>query len=155
MLIPKLFVIFIFVTFLASCPFDDNRKIEKLLAESEIKFHDLFNQEKFQEIYAESDDELKNKFTEQQFTSYLEVLRSNFGEIKQKPHVWIEDELKDGVKRVLFKKTRFSHVELATTEKAIYREKFKWNLRNNEVKLASYEFEKICNKPCVITIKTK
>jgi len=155
MIAPKLFLAFIFLTFLSSCPFDENRKIEKLLAESEIKFHNLYNQEKFQEIYAESDDELKNKFTEQQFVSYLEVSKNETGSIKAKPIVWIDDELKDGIKRVWFKRTKFSNVELTSTEKAIYRESFEWNLRDSEVKIASYKIEKLCNKPCQLNIKTK
>ncbi len=155
MLIPKLFFIFIFFSFLSSCPFDDNRKIEKLLAESEIKFHSLYNQEKFQEIYEESDDELKNKFNEQQFISYLEVSKNETGNIETKPIVWIDDELKDRIKRVLFKRTRFFNVELTSTERAIYREKFEWNLMGNEVKIASYQIEKLCNKPCQLNIKTK
>ncbi len=124
MLIPKLFLVFIFLTFLSSCPFDDNRKIEKILAESEIKFHDLFNQEKFQEIYAESDNELKTKFDEQQFVSYLKFVKNDFGQVKETPHIWINDELKDGAKRILFKRTKFSNVEMVGTEKAIFREKF-------------------------------
>jgi hypothetical protein len=155
MLIPKLCLVLIFFAFLSSCPFDDNRKIEKIMAESEIKFQDLFNQERFQEIYVESDNELKTKFTEQQFVSYLKFAKNDFGEIKETPHVWINDELKDGAKKILFNRTKFSDVEMVGTEKAIFREKFEWNLRDNEARLASYEIEKLCDKPCRLVIKAK
>jgi len=142
------------MTFLSSCPFDENRKIEKILAESEVKFHDLYNQEKFQEIYFNSDIELKNKFTEQQFISYLEIFKNDTGEIELKPHVWINDELKDGIKRTLFTRIDFSTFELVHTNKAIFREKFDWKLRGEEAKLASFQIEKICNKPCRLAIST-
>ena len=152
----KLILFLILSVNFLGCAFEENREVENKLTKSVNNFHALFNQEKFNQIYSDADDELKNKFTEQQFVSYLEVVKENdVEELKQIPHVWLEDDLKDGIKRILFKKTKFSHVELASTEKANYREKFGWNLRNDEAKLASYELEKICDKPCVLTIKTK
>lgn len=155
MKIAKLFLILIFCTLFLNCAFDENRKIEKILAESEIKFHNLYNQNKFQEIYAHSDEKLKERFTEQQFTSYLEVAKNETGNIELKPLVWIDDEFKDGLKRIFFKRTGFSTFELVHTEKAIYREKFEWNLVGNDPKLVLFTIEKICNKPCQLNIKTK
>ena len=152
----KLILFLILSVNILGCAFEENREVENKLTKSVNNFRNLFNQEKFNQIYSEADDELKNKFTEQQFVSYLKVVKENDVEIlKDISHVWLEDDLKDGVKRILFKKTKFLHVELASTEKANYREKFGWNLRNGEAKLASYELEKICDKPCVLTIKTK
>ena len=151
----KLILFLILSANLLGCAFEENREIENKLTKSINDFHTLFNQEKFQEIYAESDDELKTKFAEQQFVSYLKFVKNDFGEIKETPHVWINDELKDGAKRILFKRTKFSNVEMVGTEKAIFREKFEWYLRDNEAKLASYEIEKLCDKPCRLAIKTK
>ena len=93
--------------------------------------------------------------SEQQFVSYLEIVKSNVGEIKNKPHVWLDDDLKDGIRRIWFKKTKFQNIELLATEKAIYQEKFEWIVKNDEAKLASYEVNKICDKPCTIGIGKK
>ncbi len=151
----KLILVLIFSIYLLGCAFEENREVEKKLTVSINNFHDLFNQEKFEQIYAEADEELKNKYTEQQFVSYLEVIKNDVGEIDVKPHVWIDDELKDGIKRVLFQRTRFSSFELVSTERAIYREKVDWKLIYSEPKLISFQIEKICNKPCQLNIKTK
>jgi hypothetical protein len=95
------------------------------LTEGVNSFHTLFNQRKFNQIYLEADVELKSKFTERQFVSYLEGIKDNDAEnLKVVSHVWLKDDLKDGVRRLLFKKVRFAHVELVPTERAIYREKF-------------------------------
>jgi hypothetical protein len=148
------FVLFLSI-FLLGCPFEENRKVEKMLADSVNNFHILFNQEKFKEIYLGMDDELKNRFTEQQFVSYLEVVKNDIGEINTKPLISIKDDLKDGVKRFWSKKTKFSNSDLISTEKAIYVEKIEWNIKDNEAKISNYEVNKLCNKPCKLSIGTE
>ena len=150
----KLILVLTLSICLFGCAFEENREVEKKLTNSVNNFHTLFNEEKFNQIYLEGDEELRNKFTKQQFVSYLEVFKNDVGEIKEKPHVWI-DELKDGIKRILFRRTKFSSFELVSTEKAIYREKFDWDLVKDEAKLVSFQIEKICNNPCQLNIKTK
>ena len=151
----RLFAILVFSLCIIGCAFEENREVEKKLTDSVNQFHDLFNKERFEQIYSDADDELKNEFTEQQFVSYLEVVKNDIGEINVKPHIWIDDELKDGVKRILFKRTRFSSFELISTERAIYRERIDWKLVGNGAKLISFQTEKICDKPCQLNIKTK
>jgi len=140
--------------FLLGCPFEENRKIEKKLARSVNDFHELFNQEKFGEIYAAADDELKGKFTEQQFVSYLEVVKNDIGEIKTKPFISIKDELKDGARRIWSKRTKFSNSDLIPAENAIYVEKIEWNVKDNEAKISNYEIHKLCDKPCRLDVGT-
>jgi hypothetical protein len=152
----KLVLVLILSVCLLSCAFEENREVENKLTKSVNKFHALFNQEELNQIYWEADDELKNKFTEQQFVSYLEVVKRNdVKELKEIQHVWLPDELDDAIKRTVFKKTKFSNVELVFTDKALFREKFEWNLINGEPKLAAYEMDKVCDKPCHLVIETK
>jgi len=152
----KLFLLLLLSVCFFGCAFQENREVENKLTKSVSNFHALFNENKFNQIYSEADDELKNKFTEQQFVSYLEVVKGNDVEkLKDITHVWLKDDLKDVAKRILVKKTKFSNVELAFTEKAMFREKFEWNLRSGEAKLTAYEMEKICDKPCRLVIDTK
>ncbi len=152
----KLILVLILSICFFGCAFEENREVENKLTKGVNNFHALFNQEKFNQIYLEADDELKNKFTEQQFVSYLEVVKDNDVEkLKEISHVWLKDDLKDAIKRIRFKKTKFSNIELAATDRAIFREKFEWNLKSDEVKLTSYVIEKICDKPCHLAIKTK
>jgi hypothetical protein len=152
----KLFLLLILSMCFFGCAFEENREVEDKLTKSVNNFHALFNQEKFNEIYFEVDDELKNKFTEHQFVSYLEVVKGNDTEkLKDITHVWLKDDLKDAAKRILVKRTKFSNVELVFTEKAMFREKFEWNLRSGEPKLTAYQVEKICDKPCRLVIDTK
>lgn len=156
MKILNLFLILIILTNLFGCAFEENREVEKKITDSINNFHALFNQERFNQIYSDTDEELKIKFTEQQFVSYLEVVKKNdVEEFKETPHIWLKDNLKDGIKRILFRKTKFSNVEIVSTANAIFREKFEWNLKDDEVKMTSYVLEKICNKPCQLNIKTK
>lgn len=152
----KLILVLIFWVCLSGCAFEENREIEKKLTNGVNNFHALFNQEKLNQIYLEADDELKNKFTEQQFVSYLEVVKDNdVRELKEISYVWLQDDLKDAVKRAFVKKTKFSNVELVASDKAVFREKFEWNLKSGEPKLSAYEMEKICDKPCRLVINAK
>jgi hypothetical protein len=152
----KLILVLIISICFLGCAFEENREIEKKLTRSVNNFHSLFNQEKFHQIYTEADGELKNKFSEQQFVSYLNIVKNNdVRELKQISSVWLGDDLKNGIKRIVFKKTRFSNLEMVFTEKAMFREKFEWNLRSGEPKLADYVMEKVCDKPCRLNIETK
>ncbi len=155
MVIPKLILILIFTVCIFGCAFEENREIEKKLTTSIENFHALFNQEKFNQIYSEADDKLKNKFTEQQFVSYLDVVKNDVGEINIKPHVWIYSDYKDEVKRILFERTEFSNSQVLSTDKAKYTEKFDWILKDGEAKIASYEVNKLCDVPCTIGIGRK
>jgi len=132
---PKIILVLFFSILLLGCPFEENRKVEKMLAESVNNLHDLFNQEKLEEIYFAADDELKGRFSEQDFISYLEVVKNDIGEIKTKPFISINDELKDGAKRLWSKRTKFSNSDLISTEKAIYVEKIEWNVEGNKAKI--------------------
>jgi hypothetical protein len=132
----KLILVLVLSGFLFGCAFEENREVENKLTKSVNNFHVLFNQEKFNQIYSEAGDELKNKFTEQQFVSYLEIVKENDVEkLEEISRVWLKNDLKDGIKRIWFKKTKFSNVEMISTEKAIFREKFEWDLGSGEPKL--------------------
>ncbi len=137
------------------CTYKENQGIVKKLSDSFDNFHGLFNQEKFDRIYSEADVELKNKFTEQQFVSYLEVVKNDVGEINIKPHIWINSDLKDEVKRIFFERTEFSNSQVISTEKSKYTEKFHWIVRDGEAKITSYEVNKLCDNPCTIGISRK
>lgn len=152
----KLLLVLILLACSFGCAFEENREIEKQLTSSVNNFRAKFNQEKFNQIYSEADEELKNKFTEQQFVNYLKVIKDdNIDNLKETSHVWLQDELKDAIKRIIVKKTKFSNVELASSGKTLFREKFEWNLKSGEPKLTVYEIEKICDNPCGIVINAK
>ena len=103
---------------LLACPFDENREVEKKITESVNKFHTLLNQDKFNQIYSEADNELKSNFTKSQFIPYLKSIKENDDEaIKEISHVWLDDNLKDGIKKNFVTKTKFNQVELVATEK--------------------------------------
>lgn len=152
----NLILVLILAINFCGCAFIENDEVEAKLTKSVDNFHALFNQENFNQIYSEADDELKNKFDEQQFVSYLEVIKANDVEkLKEDVRVFLNDDLKDAAKRIVFKKTKFSNIELVFTEKAMFREKFEWNLKSGEPKLSAYVVEKICDKPCRLVIETK
>lgn len=156
MKIPQLILVLILSFCLVGCAFIENDEVENKLTNSVNNFHTLFNQGKFNQIYSEVDDELKSKFNEQQFVSYLEVVKENDVEkLKEDARVWLKDDLKDALQRTLFKKTKFSNIELVFTDKAMFREKFEWNLKSGEPKLTAYVMEKVCDKPCRLVIETK
>jgi hypothetical protein len=124
--------------------------LKKKLTENVNNFHDLYNQGKYRQIYSEIDDELKTRFTEQQFVSYLKSVKNDVGEIKVTPLISIKDELKDGVKRIWSERTKYSNSDLISTTITIYVEKIEWNVKDNEAKMTNYEVFKLCNKPCIL-----
>lgn len=152
---PKLILVLIFSICLFGCAFEEKQEAEKKLTSSIDNFHALFNEEKFNQIYTEADDELKNKFTEQQFVSYLEVVKNDVGEINKEPLVHINSGLQDEIKSIWSKRTDFSNSQLINTNKAFYNEDFKFTLKEGEAKIAFYEVNKICDKPCAIGIGRK
>jgi hypothetical protein len=130
------------------CAFDENRRVEKLIKGGVLEFHQKMNNERFNEIYADSDEELKRQFSEEVFVMQLREAQA---------FVFIKDELVDGAKRTVgFQREKFTHVELINDEsqrKAT--EHFEWKVKDDQVKLVSYELKMICETPCVLTIKTK
>ncbi len=151
----KLILILTLSVCLLGCAFEENREVENKLTKSVNNFHALFNQEKFNQIYSEADDELKKKFSEQQFTSYLEVVKNDLSEITIEPHIRIDSDFKDEVKRIFFDRTEFSNSQVISTDKSKYTEEFYWIVRNGEAKIASYEVNKLCDNPCTIGIGRK
>ena len=151
----KMIVILIFLVCLFGCAFEENQEVEKKLTNGVNRFHALFNEEKFNQIYLEADEELKNKFTEQQFVSYLEVVKNDVGEINKEPLIHINSGLEDNIKRIWSKRTDFSTSQLINTDKAFYNEDFKFKVKEGEAKIVSYEVNKICDKPCTIGIGRK
>ena len=104
MKIPQLLLVLFLSVALLGCAFEENREVENKLTKGVNNFHALLNQRNFSQIYLEADDELKSKFTEQQFVSFLEVIKDNDAEdLKDVSHVWLEDELEDGIKRILLR----------------------------------------------------
>jgi hypothetical protein len=151
----KLFLFLIFTSCFFGCSFKENQEVEKKMTESVNNFHALFNQERFDEIYLETGDELKARLTEQQFVSYLEVVKNDVGELKKEPIIWIKNSFGDQIKKVWSKRTDFSTSQLIATDKAFYNENFKFKLKEGEAKIVSYEVNKICDKPCTIGIGRK
>lgn len=154
----KLFIILLFSLVFVECAFDENRQIEEMMRKSIIKFHQQVNNERYSEIYAKADKELKNKYSEQEFIERLRAVHAKFNALPDEAlMVSIKDEIFDGIRRTAgFKRTRFSHVELISDEterKAT--EHFEWSVINDQAKLASYEFKMICETPCILTIQTK
>jgi hypothetical protein len=153
----KLIFVILFSFVFVECAFDENRKVEKLIKNGVLEFHQKMNEEQFGEIYANADEELKGRVFEHVFVTQLRDTRSKFKTFPAKAFVFIEDELIDGAKRTAgFKREIFKHVELITDEsqrKAT--EHFEWKVKGDQVKLVSYEFKMICETPCVLTIQTK
>lgn len=143
----KLILVLILSVCLLGCAFEENREVEGKLTESVNNFHVLFNQEKFNQIYSDADEELKNKFTERQFVSYLEVVKQNdVDELKEVPRVWIENESSDGIESILFGKKIFFNTVTIYTGKNIHIEYFEWKLANDKAKLVSYEIRESSDK---------
>ncbi len=152
---PKLILVLFLSICLFGCAFEENREAEKKLTNSVNNFQALFNEEKFNQVYSEAEDELKNNFTEQQFISYLEVVKNDVGEINKEPIIHINSGLEDEIKSIWSKRTDFSNSQLIATDKAFYNENFKFKLKGSEAKIVSYEVNKICDKPCTIGIGRK
>ena len=138
-----------FLLTLSACAFDENRKIERLLVKSVSRIHQQFNEERFQEIYAEADEELKKQVKEEDFVAQLRQVHQEVGKLEGPEFVSIEDKLWDGLKRTAgFKRLKFPYTNLTGNKEFLVREKFAWVIKDEQAKLTFYEIKQVCRKPC-------
>ena len=135
----------------ASCSYEAKRKTESAVERSIEKFHDQVNRQQYHEIYAESDPELQNRITEADFTAQLQDVHEQMGSISGKAYVLINDGVRRALKRAFSGgRERFSHGNLASSDTVFANERFAWLIENDSPRLVSYEWAKICVKPCQI-----
>ena len=143
-----------FLLSLSACAFDENRSIEKILAKSMSRIHQQFNEERFQEIYAEADEELRKRVKEEDFVTQLRQSHQEVGKLEGTDFVSIEDTLWDGLKRTAgFKRLKFPSVSLTVGKEFLVREKFEWVVKDEQARLTFYEIKQVCRKPCNLVLK--
>ncbi len=145
------FLILLVVVGSASCSYEAKRKTESAVERSVEKFHDQLNREQYHQIYEGSDPELHSRITEAEFTAQLEDAHEQMGTITGKAYVHINDGVRRALKRAFSGgRERFSHGNLASSDTGFANERFAWLIENDSPRLVSYEWKKICTKPCQI-----
>lgn len=118
-----------------------NAEIKFLMDAKIDDFHQKLIQNKFTEIYAESDSELKNKYSEQEFIDYLKKAKEKLGDDIPKANVTSQESLLNTIGRKSGRKV-FQQQSITISEKPNYKsELFRWVIYNDEdVRLVSYEY---------------
>ena len=104
-------------------------------------FHQKLIQNKFGDIYAESDSELKSKFSEQEFVDYLGKAREKFGSEIPKANINLQENLINILRRK-WGKPVVQYAFNTIAEKPNYKsETFRWVIySNDEIRLLSYDY---------------
>src|SRR5258705_3344060 len=135
----------------SSCSYEANRKTETVVEQAAEKFHAELNEEQYQTIYYEADDELRSKITEAEFTAQLRSAHEQLGRVSGKVYVFIDDSVWRGLQKAFSTKREIvAHGNSPAGETIIGNEQFVWAVENDEPRLVSYKFQRVCSKPCTI-----
>jgi hypothetical protein len=135
----------------SSCSYEANRKTETAVEQAAEKFHKVLNEEQYQPIYNEADVELRNSVTEREFTAQLRSAHEQLGRVSGKVYVFIDDSVWRGLRKAFGSKREIvAHGNLPGSDMIIGNEQSVWAVENDEPRLVSYKFQRICSKPCSI-----
>ncbi|HEV7683022.1 MAG TPA: hypothetical protein VGO68_12915 [Pyrinomonadaceae bacterium] len=129
------------------------QKTETAVEQSIEKFHAQVNAESYAEVYEQADPALRSRVSLEDFTTQLRDVHEQVGPISAKAHVYIDDGVRRAIRRTL--NGGWEQVAYGTflgNEKIIAQEKFTWTVQKDQPMLASYEFRRLCYKPCSIGI---
>lgn len=123
--------------------YEEIRKKQTAVEQSISEFHARLNNEQYQDIYAHADDELHNRISETDFTARLRQVHERLGETSDKPFVLIDDGIWRSLHKLLWNKetvmtTQFTHSASGTGV-----ERFQWEVKGNEAKLADYNLSQV------------
>ncbi len=134
-----------------SCSYEATIKTENAVEQSIEKFHDQLNQQKYQDIYAESDPELRSRITEVELTAQLLNAHEQMGEVTGKAYVIIDDGVGRALRRALSGgRETVKYVNFKNGKEIVGDERFSWAVENDLPRLVSYEWTKICKRPCTV-----
>src|SRR4030095_7426517 len=120
----------------ASSSYERGYFTETLVEQSINEFHERLDNERYHDIYANADADLRSRVSEAEFTSRLANAHQQSGDRHGKALVFVKDSLSRFLRQG-FRPRRelISHTELASSQIAIGREKFVWAGENHQAKL--------------------
>ena len=150
-----LFVVLILVG-CSSCAYDAKRKTETTVEQAVERFHEKLNEEQYQRIYAEADVDLRNSVREDEFIAQLRYAHEQLGRASGKAFVFIDDSVWRGLRKAFGGKREIvSHRTYPASDLIIANEQFVWAVENDQPKLVSYKFQRLCSKPCTMVFEQR
>ena len=154
------FCLSILIALLAStscAPYEEQQKLEKVLAQSVDRFHEQLNNEQFHDIYSQADASLQKRIDETAFTSQLRSAHDQLGRVAGKAIVLFTARAWSDLSwaRTFGREQNFSYVVTPDSESIAANERFSWKIENDQPKLTSYEFRFVCRKPCTVGIEVR
>ena len=123
-------------------PYAVKRRAETAIEQSLLRFHTQLNGEQYAEIYNQAHESLRREVGEADFTARLVEARKQSGMFKtDNPIVIVNDNLLRDLSRPFRQSERVSHIETTGCEAGVAFEKFDWIVKNDEAKLAGYQFK--------------
>jgi hypothetical protein len=137
--------------------YQEQQKLEKVLAQSVDRFHEQLNNEQFHDIYSQAGASLQKRIDETAFTSQLRSAHDQLGRVAGKAIVLLTgDALSDlSWAKTFGREQNLSHVVTPDSDLIAANERFSWNIKNDQPKLTSYEFRFVCRKPCTVGIEVR
>jgi hypothetical protein len=144
-------LIFLFVVTTAACSYEEKSKTETAVEQAVDRFHELMNQEKYGDIYSATDEVLRGRTTEAEFTAQLRGAHEQLGRVSGKAIVIIDDSIWREFRKAFGSRREIvSHGNTPASESIIANERFSWSVENDQPRLLSYEFREVCKRPCAI-----
>lgn len=138
-------IVFSIIT--VACPLDEHHKLEKRLEDKIKRFHAQLSEEKFVEIYNETNDELKQQKSESEFAENLKSVKNKTGKIKNSGWVDLPSDYKRYARfAVNINEEKIEYKNILTCENGIGIEKFLFYVSNEKIEVISYELEKVGKK---------
>ena len=132
---------------MVSCPLDEHHNLERRLEGKIEEFNEQLNEDKFSEIYIDASDELKTRQSEADFGEMLKSVKNKTGIIKKVGWVDLPSDYKRYVRlTVNNNEEKIEYKNILFCDTGIGLERFVFYVKNEKVKIVSYELEKVGKK---------
>ncbi len=145
----RLVLIFCFTLTICSVacePYEEVQKKETSVEQSIEKFHEQMSAEQYHEIYAQADDALHQRISEDEFVKQLAEARHRTGRISGKAYVFIDQSISSELRRHFSNKQIIIDTQAASCDAGRAVERFQWSIEGVNTKLVSYELRQILER---------
>lgn len=144
-----IFVLTATAVFTACSSYEEMRRLETRIEASVEKFHAQLNENRFGEIYAQADESLRGRESEESFTRRLAEVRGKTGAMSGKSIVIIQKGLGRDLRNLFSREETISHTEHTACDSGRAIERFEWKVRDGQVTLAGYELRQVFERGAI------
>jgi hypothetical protein len=136
----------------ACTSYDEERKSADSIEQSIEKFHEQFSVEQYHEIYAQADETLRRRLSEQEFIKKLSEAHARTGKVWGKASVPTDMSLGTQLRQLFTKSETITTGQLSSCDVGTAVEKFQWSIEDGKPRLLDYELRQILERGKVYAI---